>query len=420
MKKIKHERTADCVVAGYRVHKSGPDRIGSLLLGLYTDDGRLASVGVVGALPMAQRHRAVRGASAAGDEVLRGIRGTGERMRPGSGRRGRPWPAGGTRTRTCRSSRCARSACSRSATTTWKARGSGTRPSSSGGARTASRAHVPTPSWRSRSASTWPRSCAAGAGGLAWLSRRRCWSWPGHEVAISNPSKVFFPRAGVTKLDMVRYYLAVAAGALARGGRAADGAEAVRERGRGRGVLPEAGPGEAAGLDRDRGAALPVRPHRRRGGGQRRGRAGLGDQPGLHRPEPAPGARRRPGSPGRAAGRPGPGARRGMAADPGRGPGGQGRAGRLRADRLAEDLGVARACTSTRGSSRAGRSPRCGGRRWRWRGRSSGGRRTWRPPSGGRRSGTACSSTTTRTPRTARSPRRTPSARSRTPGCRRR
>jgi DNA ligase D-like protein (predicted polymerase) len=37
----------------------------------------------------------------------------------------------------------------------------------------------------------------------------------GREVAISNPSKVFFPRAGVTKLDMVRYYLAVSAGALA-------------------------------------------------------------------------------------------------------------------------------------------------------------------------------------------------------------
>src|ERR1700733_13193181 len=55
MKKIKHERTADCVVAGYRVHKSGPDRIGSLLLGLYPDDGRRAGVGVVGALPMEQR-----------------------------------------------------------------------------------------------------------------------------------------------------------------------------------------------------------------------------------------------------------------------------------------------------------------------------------------------------------------------------
>jgi bifunctional non-homologous end joining protein LigD len=36
----------------------------------------------------------------------------------------------------------------------------------------------------------------------------------GHEVAISNPSKVYFPRTGHTKLDLVRYYLAVAPGAL--------------------------------------------------------------------------------------------------------------------------------------------------------------------------------------------------------------
>jgi ATP-dependent DNA ligase len=55
MTKIKHERTADCVVAGYRVHKSGPDAIGSLLLGLYDERGVLASVGVVGAFPMATR-----------------------------------------------------------------------------------------------------------------------------------------------------------------------------------------------------------------------------------------------------------------------------------------------------------------------------------------------------------------------------
>ena len=55
MSKIKHERTADCVVGGYRVHKSGPDAIGSLMLGLYDDRGVLASVGVIGALPMATR-----------------------------------------------------------------------------------------------------------------------------------------------------------------------------------------------------------------------------------------------------------------------------------------------------------------------------------------------------------------------------
>jgi len=57
MFKIKHQRTADCVVAGYRLHKSGEDAIGSLLLGLYKDDGTLASVGVIGAFPMAKRRQ---------------------------------------------------------------------------------------------------------------------------------------------------------------------------------------------------------------------------------------------------------------------------------------------------------------------------------------------------------------------------
>src|SRR5262245_50918896 len=36
----------------------------------------------------------------------------------------------------------------------------------------------------------------------------------GREVSISNPEKVLFPEAGYTKLDLVRYYLAVADGAL--------------------------------------------------------------------------------------------------------------------------------------------------------------------------------------------------------------
>lgn len=44
MQKVKHERTADCVVAGYRPHKSSDDAVGSLLLGLYNADGVLASV----------------------------------------------------------------------------------------------------------------------------------------------------------------------------------------------------------------------------------------------------------------------------------------------------------------------------------------------------------------------------------------
>ncbi|MFJ6772722.1 ATP-dependent DNA ligase [Kitasatospora sp. NPDC091257] len=58
MYKIKHERTADCVVAGYREHKSGPV-VGSLLLGIFDGDGRLQHVGVCAAFPMARRRELV-------------------------------------------------------------------------------------------------------------------------------------------------------------------------------------------------------------------------------------------------------------------------------------------------------------------------------------------------------------------------
>jgi ATP-dependent DNA ligase len=47
MLKIKHQRTADCVVAGFRWHKNGPGtHVGSLLLGLFDDEGRLHHVGI--------------------------------------------------------------------------------------------------------------------------------------------------------------------------------------------------------------------------------------------------------------------------------------------------------------------------------------------------------------------------------------
>jgi ATP-dependent DNA ligase len=47
MLKIKHQRTADCVVAGFRWHKNGPGtHIGSLLLGLFDDHGTLHHVGI--------------------------------------------------------------------------------------------------------------------------------------------------------------------------------------------------------------------------------------------------------------------------------------------------------------------------------------------------------------------------------------
>ena len=56
MFKIKHQRTADCVVAGFRWHKSGPV-VGSLLLGLYDGKGDLHHVGVAAAFSMAERKR---------------------------------------------------------------------------------------------------------------------------------------------------------------------------------------------------------------------------------------------------------------------------------------------------------------------------------------------------------------------------
>src|SRR5262245_2056499 len=58
MIKVKHARTADCVVAGFRWHKEGKNTlIGSLLLGLFDDNGVLHHVGVTSAFPMAMRRQ---------------------------------------------------------------------------------------------------------------------------------------------------------------------------------------------------------------------------------------------------------------------------------------------------------------------------------------------------------------------------
>jgi ATP-dependent DNA ligase len=60
MIKIKHARTADCVVAGFRWHKAGQhELVGSLLLGLYDDVGRLHHVGVTSSFTMAKRRELV-------------------------------------------------------------------------------------------------------------------------------------------------------------------------------------------------------------------------------------------------------------------------------------------------------------------------------------------------------------------------
>ncbi len=61
MVKVKHARTADCVVAGFRWHKNGPGTmIGSLLLGLYDAGGTLHHVGVAAAFTTARRKELVQ------------------------------------------------------------------------------------------------------------------------------------------------------------------------------------------------------------------------------------------------------------------------------------------------------------------------------------------------------------------------
>jgi ATP-dependent DNA ligase len=60
MLKIKHQRTADCVVAGFRWHKNGPGTmVGSLLLGLYDGAGKLQHAGVTSSFTAARRHELV-------------------------------------------------------------------------------------------------------------------------------------------------------------------------------------------------------------------------------------------------------------------------------------------------------------------------------------------------------------------------
>ena len=60
MIKVKHARTADCVVAGFRWHKDGRnERVGSLLLGLYDEKGDLHHVGVTSSFSMAARKQLV-------------------------------------------------------------------------------------------------------------------------------------------------------------------------------------------------------------------------------------------------------------------------------------------------------------------------------------------------------------------------
>ena len=60
MFKIKHARTAECVVAGFRWYKDTDDAVGSLLLGLFDDKGVLHHVGVTSSFTMQRRKELTR------------------------------------------------------------------------------------------------------------------------------------------------------------------------------------------------------------------------------------------------------------------------------------------------------------------------------------------------------------------------
>jgi ATP-dependent DNA ligase len=97
MLKVKHERTADCVVAGFRWHKTGPI-VGSLLLGVYDGEGTLHHVGVAASFTVARRTELVEELAPYRDGALDGHPWAGwiEAM-AGSDERGGRMPGGQSR-----------------------------------------------------------------------------------------------------------------------------------------------------------------------------------------------------------------------------------------------------------------------------------------------------------------------------------
>jgi ATP-dependent DNA ligase len=157
MLKIKHQRTADCVVAGFRWHKNGPGtHIGSLLLGLYDDTGKLHHVGITSSFTWDRR--------AALTLELAPLRKNALENHPwgewaewaqagaadASGQRLPARRRAGTEARTCRGSRSAPSGSSRSPTITSRGTAFAMPRRSSAGDRTNRPMPAATTSWRRR------------------------------------------------------------------------------------------------------------------------------------------------------------------------------------------------------------------------------------------------------------------------------
>ena len=154
MVKVKHQRTADCVVAGFRTHKDGAG-VGSLLLGLFDDEGTLHHVGVASGFSVARRRELVAELEPLPEGRAEGppMGGVGRRASggPGSGRheplerrQGHDMGAGARP-----------NGCARCPTTTCRRTASATRRRSCAGAPTARRPRAPTASWTPRSPTSW-------------------------------------------------------------------------------------------------------------------------------------------------------------------------------------------------------------------------------------------------------------------------
>ena len=227
-----------------------------------------------------------------------------------------------------------------------------------------------------------------------------------HEVAVSNPRKVLFPDAGITSSTSCATTSPSPTARCAAPAAGRTCSSAIRTASAASSSTRSARPQSRPDVDRGRRAAVSVRPDGGRSRAARRRRARLDGEPRLPRAASASGARRAisiiPTSCASIS-IPVPGVEWAQVREVA--PRRARDARRPRADRLAEDVRVARHPRQRAHRRRAGRSPRCAAPRWRWRARSSAARRRSPPASGGRRNATACSSTTTRTRRTARSPR---------------
>lgn len=183
MQKVKHARTADCVLAGFRWHKSGPV-VGSLLLGLYDVDGMLQQVGVVAFFTTKRRRELV-------DELAPLCIGDGDphpRRGPtdadaGEGERRHPVrPAGGIPARICRSWRYGQSASSRCAATSSRAPAFCTRRSSTAGGPSANPPRAPTTSSSAPSGMPSPTCCREPPASACRPDRSRRGDHPGRHA----------------------------------------------------------------------------------------------------------------------------------------------------------------------------------------------------------------------------------------------